>query len=70
MSCQQYIPSFIKKEIINIERVKDAVDFVEWKTKVNNTKSTNRINDILTLTSKGHKLLTQINAKEKRDKLC
>lgn len=72
LKCQSrlYTPSFVKEGIINIERVEGAVDFVEWKTKVGNTKSTNRIDDILTLTSKGHELLTQINAKEKRDRLC
>ncbi len=72
MKCQSrlYTPSFVKEGIINIERVEDAVDFVKWKTKVGNTKSTNRIDDILTLTSKRHELFTKINAKEKRDRLC
>src|SRR6266540_3872139 len=72
LKCQsrQYTPGLVKKGIINVERVEGAVDFVEWTTKVGKTKSTNRVDDILTLTSEGHKLLMQINAKEKRDRLC
>ncbi len=38
--------------------------------KASQIKSTNRINDILTLIPKGYELLIQINTKEKRDKLC
>ncbi|CAI2167033.1 13613_t:CDS:2 [Funneliformis geosporum] len=37
-------------------------------TKVGKTILTNRIDDILI--SEGHELLRQINAKEKRDRLC
>ncbi len=72
LKCQsrQYTPGLVKKGIINVERVEGAVDFVEWTTKVGKTKSTNRVDDILTLTSEGHELLMQINAKEKRDRLC
>ena len=60
LKCQSrlYTPSFVKEGIINIERVEGAVDFVEWKTKVGNTKSTNKINNILTLISKRYELLT------------
>ena len=72
LKCQSrlYTSNLVKEEIINIEKVEGAVDFAEWTTKTNKTKSTNRIDDILTLTSKGHDLLKQINAKEKKDKLC
>jgi hypothetical protein len=67
---RHYTSSLVKEGIINIERVEGAVDFAEWTTKTNETKSTNRIDDILTLTSKGHELLEQINSKKKKDKLC
>ena len=72
LKCQSrlYTSSLVKEGIINIERVEGAVDFVEWTTKAGQTKSTNRIDDILTLTPTGYELLTQINTKEKRDKLC
>ena len=64
-----YTSSLVKKEIINVERVEGAVDFAEWTTKTNEIKSTNRIDDVLILTSKGHELLEQINSKNKKDKL-
>ncbi len=53
-----YTLSLVKKGIINIERVEDAVDFVKQMTKAGQTKSTNRIDDILTLTLIGYELLT------------
>ncbi len=65
-----YISSLVKEGIINIEKVEGVIDFVKWMIKAGQTKSINRIDDILTLTSIGYKLLTQINTKEKRDKLC
>src|SRR6266540_3247892 len=72
LKCQsrQYTPGLVKKGIINVERVEGTMDFIEWTTKVGKTKSTNRVDDILTLTSEGHELLMQINVKEKRDRLC
>ncbi|UZO29201.1 uncharacterized protein OCT59_022687 [Rhizophagus irregularis] len=64
-----YTSGLVKEGIINVQRVKGAVDFAEWTTRTNETKSTNRIDDVLTLTSKGNELLKQINLK-KKDKLC
>ncbi|CAB4459745.1 hypothetical protein RhiirA5_495496 [Rhizophagus irregularis] len=43
---------------------------MEWQTITGKTKSTNRIDDIISLTSKVHELLEKINSKIKRDKLC
>ncbi|PKB97279.1 hypothetical protein RhiirA5_468619 [Rhizophagus irregularis] len=60
----------IKSDIINVNRVEGAVDFIEWNTKKGDIKSTNRIDDIITLTSKGEEYVKQIEAKEKKDKLC
>jgi hypothetical protein len=72
LKCQSrlYTSNFIKDGIINVERVEGAVDFVEWTTKTNETKSTNRIDDRITLTPKGYELLEQVNAGEKKNKLC
>ncbi|PKK60407.1 hypothetical protein RhiirC2_793359 [Rhizophagus irregularis] len=36
---------FVKGGIITIERVKGAVDFIEWQTKIGQTKSTNQIDE-------------------------
>ena len=72
LKCQsrQYTLGLVKKEIINVEKVESVVDFVEWITKIGKTKSINRVDDILTLTLEGYELLMQINAKEKRNRLC
>ncbi|CAB4478163.1 unnamed protein product [Rhizophagus irregularis] len=61
---------FIKEGIITIERVEGAVDFIEWRIKTGQTKSTNRIDDIVKLTEKGEELVKQIEAGVKKDKLC
>ena len=63
-------PELIKEGIISIKRVEGAVDFVEWKTKTGQTKSTNRIDDIIELTEKGEELVKQIEIGVKKDKLC
>ena len=34
-------PELIKEELILVERIKEAVDFIEWKTKTGQIKSTN-----------------------------
>ena len=65
-----YTSEFVKEEYITLQRVEGAVDFMEWQTRAGKTKSTNRIDDIIVLTSKGNELLEQINSKKKRDKLC
>lgn len=72
LKCQSrlYTSELVKREIINVERVEGAADFVEWTTKTGNIKSTNRIDDKIILTAKGHEFLEQINAKQKKDKLC
>ncbi|CAB5217590.1 unnamed protein product [Rhizophagus irregularis] len=63
-------PELIKEELILVERVEGAVDFIEWRTKTGQTKSTNRIDDIIKLTEKGEELVRQIEAGVKKDKLC
>jgi len=59
----------VKAGIISVECVEGAIDFIEWKTKVGQTKSTNRIDDIIKLTKKGKELVEQIKAKITKDKL-
>jgi hypothetical protein len=65
-----YTSELVKAEYITLQRVEGAVDFIEWQTRTGKTKSTNRIDDIIVLTSKDNELLEQINSKKKRDKLC
>ncbi|EXX63235.1 hypothetical protein RirG_154180 [Rhizophagus irregularis DAOM 197198w] len=67
---QKKTPELVKEGIITIERVEGAVDFIEWRTKTGQTKSTNRIDDIVKLTEKGEELVKQIEAGVKKDKLC
>jgi hypothetical protein len=57
LKCQsrKKTPELIKADIISISRVEGAVDFIEWNTKNGETKSTNRIDDIIKLTLKGEK---------------
>ncbi|PKY55815.1 hypothetical protein RhiirA4_427794 [Rhizophagus irregularis] len=59
-------PELVKEGIITIERVEGAVDFIEWRTKTGQTKSTNRIDDIVKLTEKGEELVKQIEAGVKK----
>ena len=72
LKCQSrlYTSGLVKEGIVNLERVEGAIDYMEWTTKTGKTKSTNRIDDVLTLISEGYELLEQINAKEKKDRLC
>ncbi|PKC67138.1 hypothetical protein RhiirA1_510458 [Rhizophagus irregularis] len=70
MNVTKRIVSDIKEGIITIERVEGAVDFIEWRIKTGQTKSTNRIDDIVKLTEKGEELVKQIEAGVKKDKLC
>jgi hypothetical protein len=65
-----YTSELIKEGYITVQRVEGAVDFIEWSTRNGKIKSTNRIDDVITLTQKGYELLEQINSKEKRDNLC
>jgi hypothetical protein len=55
---------------VTIQRVEGAVISIEWSTRNGKIKSTNRIDDVVTLTEKGYELLEQINSKKRRDKLC
>src|SRR3954447_16940841 len=57
----------VKKNIITVSRVEGAVDYIEWSTKNENTKSTNRIDDIINLTPEGDEYIKQIEAGEKKD---
>ena len=60
----------VNENIITINRVEGAVDYIEWNTKKGSTKSTNRIDDVIKLTPEGDKYVRQIEAREKKDKLC
>ena len=50
----------MKEGFIEIKRAPNAVDFLEWETKQGAVKSTNRIDDVVTLTTKGKELLSDI----------
>ncbi len=60
----------VKENLISVNRVGGAVDFIEWNTKKGNIKSTNRIDDIIKLTPESEEYVKQIEAGEKKDKLC
>ena len=72
LKCQsrKRTPELVKAGIISVEHIEGAIDFIEWKTRVGQTKSTNRIDDIIKLTEKGKELVKQIEAKITKDKLC
>ena len=55
---RQVTPKLVKAGILTIERVQGAVDYLAWKTKKGTVKSTNRIDDILVLTSLGRDLVS------------
>ena len=58
---RQVTPKLVKTGIITVERVKGAVDHLEWKTKTGITKSTNCIDDSLVLTNLERDLVSQID---------
>ncbi|CAG8604850.1 6760_t:CDS:2 [Funneliformis caledonium] len=70
MAHRQITPALIKAGIITIERVQGAVDYLEWTIKLVTKKSTNRIDDIVVLTSNGNELLSQINLGIEKDQQC
>ncbi|CAG8776721.1 13245_t:CDS:1, partial [Rhizophagus irregularis] len=53
---RQITPKLVKAGILTVERVQEAIDYLTWKTKTGTVKSTNRIDDILVLTSLGRDL--------------
>src|SRR6185436_4010047 len=52
-------PQLIKEQIIKLRRVEGAVDFLEWEC-IGKKKSTNRIDDIIELTTKGEEYIKEI----------
>ncbi|PKK55634.1 hypothetical protein RhiirC2_722348, partial [Rhizophagus irregularis] len=72
LKCQtrRRTPELINEGFISLNRVEGAVDFIEWSTKKGHVKSTNRIDDIIKLTSKGEEYVKQIEAGEIKDKSC
>src|SRR2546430_794219 len=52
----------INENIIAISQVEGAVDYIEWHTKKRHTKSINRIDDVIKLTSEGDDYIRQIEA--------
>jgi hypothetical protein len=67
---RQITPSLVKTGILTVERVQGAADYLEWETKSGTKKSTNRIDDILVLTSEGNDLLSKISLKIEKDRQC
>ena len=67
---QRRTPELVKENLIEVNRVGDTVDFIEWNTKKGNVKSTNRIDDIIKLTFEGKEYVKQIEAGEKKGKSC
>jgi hypothetical protein len=67
---RQKTPQLVKEGFIKIERAPNAVDFLEWKTKEGAVKSTNRVDDIIILTTEGQQLLQDIQLGLKKDRLC
>ena len=70
MSALLVIPKLVKAEILTVKRVQDAIDYLAWKTKTGTAKSTNRIDDILVLTSLGRELVSQIDLGLAKDQQC
>lgn len=67
---RQITPKLVKAGMIVTERVQGAIDHLEWKTKTGTVKSTNRIDDILVLTSLGRDLVSQIELGLVKDQQC
>ncbi|GBB97117.1 hypothetical protein RclHR1_02920002 [Rhizophagus clarus] len=67
---RQVTPKLVKAGILTVERVQGAVDYLAWKTINGTVKSTNRIDDILVLTSLGNELVSQIELGLAKDQQC
>ena len=67
---RQVTPKLVKAGVLTVERVTGAVDHLEWKTKNGTVKSTNRIDDVLVLTSLGRDLVSQIDLELTKDQQC
>jgi hypothetical protein len=67
---RQKTPQLIKEGLIEVKRATYAIDFLEWKTKHGDIKSTNRIDDTIILTPKGEELLKEIQLGLIKDKKC
>jgi hypothetical protein len=67
---RQRTSQLIKEGFIEVKRTTDAIDFLEWKTKKGDVKSTNRIDDIIILTPEGEELLKEIQLGLTKDKKC
>ena len=67
---RQITSTLVKAEILTVEYVQGAADYLKWITKSSTRKSTNCIDDILVLTSKGSELLSQINLGIEKDRQC
>jgi hypothetical protein len=58
----------VRIQVIEVRRTTDAIDFLEWRTKQSSVKSTNRIDNVIVLTTKGQELLQEIQLGLKKDK--
>jgi hypothetical protein len=67
---RQRTSQLIKDGFIEVRRATVAIDFLEWKTKHGDVKSTNRIDDIIILTPNGEDLLQEIQLGLKKDRKC
>jgi hypothetical protein len=67
---RQVTSKLVKAGILTVERVQGAIDYLAWKTKTGTVKSTNRIDDILVLTSLGRDLVSQIELGLAKNQQC
>ncbi|UZO01004.1 uncharacterized protein OCT59_012113 [Rhizophagus irregularis] len=67
---RQVTPKLVKAGILTVERVQGAIDYLAWKTKTGTVKSTNRIDDVLVLTSLGRDLVSQIELGLAKNQQC
>src|SRR5260363_232586 len=54
-----YVNESIRSGLITLKRVDGAIDCLIWKTVQEQKKSTNRIDDIIELTEKGHECVAR-----------
>ncbi|GBC07761.1 hypothetical protein RclHR1_07680015 [Rhizophagus clarus] len=65
---RQKTSQLVKEGLIEVKHTTDAIDFLEWKTKHGDIRSTNRIDNIIILTPEGEELLKKIRLGLIKDK--
>ncbi|CAG8827144.1 19328_t:CDS:2, partial [Cetraspora pellucida] len=61
------VNDMIKRGLITVEHVEGSIDYLGWKTKKGQCKSTNCLDDVLRLTENGKHRVQQIRANEGND---